>query len=46
MYIETERTPNPQTLKFLPGRAVASAGTVSFAAPEDAADSPLASALV
>lgn len=45
MYIETETTPNPATLKFLPGRQVMSAGTRDFASPEDAASSPLASAL-
>lgn len=45
MYIETETTPNPATLKFLPGRKVMEAGTRDFATPEDAAASPLASAL-
>lgn len=45
MLIETERTPNPATLKFLPGRAVMSAGTRDFASPEEAAASPLADAL-
>ncbi len=45
MYIETETTPNPATLKFLPGRQVMTAGTRDFAAPEDAAASPLAQAL-
>jgi Fe-S cluster biogenesis protein NfuA len=45
MYIETETTPNPATLKFLPGRQVMSAGTRDFASPEDAAASPLAEAL-
>jgi Fe-S cluster biogenesis protein NfuA len=45
MYIETERTPNPQTLKFLPGRTVMSSGTIGFTTPEDAAASPLAAAL-
>ena len=45
MYIETETTPNPATLKFLPGRQVMAAGTRDFATPEDAAASPLASAL-
>ena len=45
MYIETETTPNPATLKFLPGRQVMSAGTRDFALPEDAVASPLAEAL-
>ncbi len=45
MFIETEGTPNPATLKFLPGRIVMPAGTADFAAPEAAARSPLASAL-
>ncbi|MCJ2188186.1 NifU family protein [Novosphingobium beihaiensis] len=45
MYIETETTPNPATLKFLPGRQVMTAGTREFTSPEDAAASPLAEAL-
>lgn len=45
MLIETENTPNPATQKFLPGRAVMGAGTRDFADPEQAAGSPLASAL-
>jgi Fe-S cluster biogenesis protein NfuA len=45
MLIETEPTPNPATLKFLPGRAVMTAGTRDFADPEEAAASPLAEAL-
>ena len=45
MLIETETTPNPATLKFLPGRAVMTAGTRDFADPEEAAASPLAEAL-
>ena len=45
MFIETERTPNPQSLKFLPGAAVMPAGTAEFATPEDAANVPLAAAL-
>lgn len=45
MLIETETTPNPATLKFLPGRTVMSAGTRDFASPEDAEASPLAEAL-
>ena len=45
MFIETETTPNPATLKFLPGRQVMSAGTRDFATPEDAEASPLALAI-
>ena len=45
MFIETEGTPNPATLKFLPGRDVMGASTADFAAPEAAARSPLAAAL-
>jgi Fe-S cluster biogenesis protein NfuA len=45
MFIETEGTPNPATLKFLPGRDVMGAGTADFAAPDAAARSPLAAAL-
>ncbi|WP_135468353.1 NifU family protein [Crenalkalicoccus roseus] len=46
MFIETEGTPNPATLKFLPGREVMGArGTADFAGPEAAARSPLAARL-
>jgi Fe-S cluster biogenesis protein NfuA len=45
MFIETEGTPNPATLKFLPGRDVVPSGTADFASPEAAARSPLATAL-
>ena len=45
MLIETEPTPNPATLKFLPGRVVMDAGTRDFATPEEAEASPLADAL-
>ncbi|SDE75658.1 Fe-S cluster biogenesis protein NfuA, 4Fe-4S-binding domain [Sphingomonas carotinifaciens] len=45
MLIETEATPNPATLKFLPGRAVMDAGTRDFATPEEATASPLAEAI-
>ncbi|MBK8373584.1 MAG: NifU family protein [Sphingomonadales bacterium] len=45
MLIETETTPNPATLKFLPGRIVMESGTRDFADPEEAAASPLAEAL-
>ena len=45
MLIETETTPNPATLKFLPGRPVMTGGTRDFATPEEAEASPLAQAL-
>ncbi len=45
MIIETEATPNPATIKFLPGRVVMDAGTRDFADPEEAESSPLAEAL-
>jgi len=45
MLIETETTPNPATLKFLPGRIVMDAGTRDFATPEEAEASPLAEML-
>ena len=42
MFIQTEETPNPATLKFLPGRTVMEAGTADFPAAESAKRSPLA----
>ena len=45
MLIQTETTPNPSTLKFLPGETVMSAGTRDFATPEEAEASPLAEAI-
>lgn len=45
MFIETEATPNPASVKFLPGRQVMPAGTRDFATPEAAEASPLAQAL-
>ena len=45
MFIETEGTPNPATLKFLPGRDVMTSGTADFAGPDLAARSPLAQAM-
>jgi len=45
MFIQTEETPNPATLKFLPGRPVMEAGTASFATAEEAGRSPLATRL-
>lgn len=46
MFIQTETTPNPSTLKFLPGRPVLAQGALEFRSPEAAAASPLASALL
>ncbi len=45
MFIQTEQTPNPATLKFLPGRDVMGAGTADFPDPESAKRSPLAERL-
>ena len=45
MFIQTEQTPNPATLKFLPGREVMTSGTADFPTPESAARSPLAERL-
>lgn len=46
MFIQTEQTPNPATLKFLPGRAVVENGTADFNSAEAAATrSPLAARL-
>jgi Fe-S cluster biogenesis protein NfuA len=45
MFIETEQTPNPATLKFLPGRNVMGAGTADFTSAEAAERSPLAQRL-
>ena len=45
MFIQTEATPNPATLKFLPGREVLGASTREFRAAGDAEASPLAARL-
>lgn len=42
MFIQTESTPNPATLKFLPGQTVLEMGTADFPNAETAAKSPLA----
>ncbi|MFZ5609417.1 MAG: NifU family protein [Pseudomonadota bacterium] len=42
MFIATERTPNPATLKFLPGQTVMAHGTANFPDAEAAAAAPLA----
>lgn len=45
MFIQTEQTPNPASLKFLPGREVMTVGTANFPSAESAARSPLAQRL-
>ena len=45
MFIQTEQTPNPQTLKFLPGRVVMKEGTAFFKNTVEAANSPFAKRL-
>jgi len=45
LFIQTEQTPNPSTLKFLPGRVVIDKGTVDFASAEAGNVSPLAKRL-
>jgi len=45
MFIQTEQTPNPETLKFLPGVQVSPSGAREFRSIEAAAASPLARAL-
>ena len=45
MFIQTEPTPNPQVLKFLPGRAVLEDGGMEFPTYDTAGRSPLAAAL-
>lgn len=45
MFIQTEATPNPATLKFIPGRAVLASGTADFTDVQQAAQSPLAARL-
>lgn len=45
MFIQTEETPNPATLKFLPGRVVMTSGTANFTTVEAANISPLADRL-
>lgn len=45
MFIQTEETPNPLTLKFLPGRPVMETGTANFPSVASAGRSPLALSL-
>ena len=46
MFIQTEATPNPATLKFIPGRTVLGSGTMEFTSREAAVRSPLAEKLL
>ena len=45
MFIQTEQTPNPQTLKFLPGKVVMDEGTAFYQDIEKTYNSPLAKRL-
>jgi hypothetical protein len=45
MFIQTEATPNPATLKFLPGKPVLPGGTRDYRDAEAATESPLAQKL-
>ena len=45
MFIQTESTPNPATLKCLPGQTVLEAGTADFPSADTAGKSPLATRL-
>ncbi|XP_062238240.1 NFU1 iron-sulfur cluster scaffold homolog, mitochondrial [Platichthys flesus] len=42
MFVQTQDTPNPNSVKFLPGRTVLESGTMNFDGPRDAHCSPLA----
>ncbi|MBU2580409.1 MAG: NifU family protein [Alphaproteobacteria bacterium] len=42
MFIQTEATPNPATLKFIPGRSVLASGTAEYRSGDNAEASPLA----
>ena len=45
MFIQTEDTPNPETLKFIPGNIILNTGPADFSSKDVASDSPLASRL-
>ena len=45
MFIQTEETPNPLTLKYIPGKDVMETGTLAFTSKESAWRSPLAESL-
>ncbi|XP_019716415.1 NFU1 iron-sulfur cluster scaffold homolog, mitochondrial [Hippocampus comes] len=42
MFVQTQDTPNPNSLKFMPGRIVLESGTMDFSSPREAYTSPLA----
>jgi len=46
MFIQTESTPNPATLKFLPGKTVLERGALEYRSRDSAVESPLADALL
>ena len=46
MIIETESTPNPDTLKFLPGKKVSTVGPVEFLKNEKNIEVPLANKIL
>jgi Fe-S cluster biogenesis protein NfuA len=46
VFIQTEETPNPESLKFLPGRVVLATGTLSFTTEADCVSSPFARRLL
>ncbi|AIK96844.1 NifU family protein [Candidatus Odyssella acanthamoebae] len=46
MFIQTEETPNPDSLKFIPGRMVLESGTASFNQSDDCGNSPFAKRLL
>ena len=45
MFIQTEETPNPATIKFLPGQMILDSGTLDFSSEQDTQKSPLAKRL-
>ncbi len=45
MFIQTETTPNPATIKFIPGQEILKSGTMDFASKDEASASPLAQRL-
>ncbi|PCK00112.1 MAG: NifU family protein [Zetaproteobacteria bacterium] len=45
MFIQTEDTPNPATVKFLPGQQILESGTLDFSSESDAKNAPLAARL-
>ena len=45
MFIQTELTPNPKTVKFIPGKEVSPIKSINFSSINDAASSPLAKRL-